>query len=53
LWVALDDAHPSPLAHQMIADYSYEFIAQGVLGQADADQEVDAAAQEGEPTNDE
>ncbi len=31
LWVALDDAHPSPLAHQMIADYSYDFIAQGII----------------------
>ena len=31
LWVALDDAHPSALAHQMIADFSYDFVAKGVL----------------------
>jgi len=34
LWVALDDAHPSVLAHQMIADYSYDFIAKGIVGGA-------------------
>ena len=31
LWVALDDAHPSVLAHQMIADYSYDFIGKGII----------------------
>jgi lysophospholipase L1-like esterase len=29
LWVALDDAHPNALAHEMIAEYSRDFIAQG------------------------
>ena len=31
LWVALDDAHPSPLAHQMISDYSYDFQSDDLL----------------------
>lgn len=30
LWVALDDAHPNALAHSMIAEYSRDFIEQGV-----------------------
>jgi lysophospholipase L1-like esterase len=29
LWVAPDDAHPNELAHQMIADYAFDFIADG------------------------
>lgn len=31
LWVARDDAHPNRLAHKMIAEYSFPFIAQGVF----------------------
>jgi len=30
LWVALDDAHPNKNAHQMIADFSFDFIAGGI-----------------------
>ena len=30
LWVALDDAHPNKIAHSMISDYSYDFIAGGI-----------------------
>lgn len=30
LWVAPDDAHPNALAHQMIAEYSRDFIEKGV-----------------------
>jgi hypothetical protein len=37
LWVALDDAHPSALAHQMIADYSYDFIAKGIVDSGASD----------------
>jgi lysophospholipase L1-like esterase len=29
LWVAPDDAHPNALAHKMIAEYSFDFIASG------------------------
>ena len=29
LWVAPDDAHPNALAHKMIAEYSFEFLAAG------------------------
>jgi len=27
LWVALDDAHPNAIAHQMIAEFSFKYIA--------------------------
>jgi len=30
LWVALDDAHPNAEAHRMIAEFSREFLEQGV-----------------------
>ena len=44
LWVALDDAHPSPLAHQMIADFSYDFVAKGMLNtEADDGRGIDAS----------
>ena len=36
LWVALDDAHPNALAHEMIAEYSRDFLSQGA-----AEQEVE------------
>ena len=37
LWVALDDAHPNAKAHQMIADFSQDFISQGAsVGDATA-----------------
>jgi lysophospholipase L1-like esterase len=29
LWVAPDDAHPNALAHKMIAEYSFAFLADG------------------------
>ena len=28
LWVARDDAHPNAIAHEMIAKYSYPFLAE-------------------------
>ncbi|NIT60068.1 MAG: hypothetical protein GWN00_28775 [Aliifodinibius sp.] len=30
LWVAADDAHPNKKAHQMIADFSFDFITRGI-----------------------
>ncbi len=30
LWVALDDAHPNAKAHRMIAEFSRDFVEQGV-----------------------
>jgi len=47
LWVALDDAHPSALAHRMIADYSYDFIAKGIVDSVESNDspEVDAATE--------
>jgi len=45
LWVALDDAHPSVLAHQMIADYSYDFIAESILGEETTEESAEAAAE--------
>jgi lysophospholipase L1-like esterase len=31
LWVAPDDAHPNALAHKMIAEYSFSFLADGKI----------------------
>ena len=32
LWVARDDAHPNELAHALIAEYSLDFVREGIQG---------------------
>ena len=36
LWVTRDDAHPNVLGHRLIADYSFDFLAQSLPRQTNA-----------------